>query len=180
MAKIEFTIEEFMCFVSPEPNTGCWLWTGNEVSGYAHISKYFSIQRPGSFRKGFTRGDYAHRVSYELFRRRIPPGLEIDHLCEVRFCVNPWHLEPVTRSLNSRRGNNHAKWESRTHCPSGHEMTEENTCFVEGQKECWKCRKAQLSNILKSNLRMDRMALRKNNNHETIPSCRISSLPSCI
>lgn len=47
----------------------------------------------------------AHRRSYEQSIGEIPPGLEIDHLCRNRKCVNPQHMEPVTRATNTRRGN---------------------------------------------------------------------------
>jgi hypothetical protein len=46
----------------------------------------------------------AHRVAYEQFVGTVPDGLELDHLCENKACVNPGHLEPVTRSENVRRG----------------------------------------------------------------------------
>lgn len=71
---------------------GCWLWTGTIApNGYG----YFAI-------KG--RSQQAHRVAYELLVGPIPDGLDLDHLCRVRACVNPDHLEPVTRSENNRRG----------------------------------------------------------------------------
>lgn len=71
-----------------EPNSGCWLWAGADNGvGY------------GKFR-----GKYAHRVSYEMRHGSIPTGLHIDHLCRVRCCVNPDHLEPVTNKENAQRG----------------------------------------------------------------------------
>lgn len=70
---------------------GCWLWTGTlNGAGY------------GTYRvDGQTVG--AHRHVYEVERGPIPEGLHLDHLCSVRRCVNPSHLEPVTPSENIRR-----------------------------------------------------------------------------
>lgn len=75
------------------PTSGCWLWTAglNPVSGYAMIS---SGTRPATML-------YAHRVSYELHVGPIPAGLDIDHRCHVRRCVNPNHLRVATRRENT-------------------------------------------------------------------------------
>lgn len=101
-------------------DSGCWLWTG-------------PLYRTG-------RGDYgamcfqgrshgAHRVAWMLFRGPIPDGLEIDHLCEVKLCVNPRHLEPVTHVENVTRASRGASAVNRakTHCKRGHPFDEANT-----------------------------------------------------
>lgn len=74
-----------------ENDTDCWLWQGVLTNGYGVTS-----------RNG--RGMRAHRAFYEDFIGPIPDGLEIDHLCRNRACVNPGHLEPVSRMENIRRG----------------------------------------------------------------------------
>ena len=72
---------------------GCWEWTGvRQTDGYAKVK----------WRKRMVS---AHRVTYELLVGSIPEGLEIDHLCSVRHCVNPAHMEPVTHRENVRRTN---------------------------------------------------------------------------
>lgn len=107
--------------MQPEPNSGCWLWTA---------SCFFNGYGQTSF--GGRTGIRAHRVIYELLVGPIPTGLDLDHLCRVRCCVNPAHLEPVTRSVNLQRGDVGDqrigdRQRAKTHCPAGHEYTPENT-----------------------------------------------------
>jgi HNH endonuclease len=78
--------------ILPEPNSGCWLWSGCVGShGYAQIA----------VKHGTT---VVHKILYEQKFGPVPKGLELDHLCRVRCCVNPDHLETVTRRENIRRG----------------------------------------------------------------------------
>src|SRR5699024_1617461 len=93
---------------------------------------------------GATRADWrmklAHRVSYETFAGPIPEGLDLDHLCRNRSCVNPEHLEPVTRSENLRRSPLMARGQDKTHCPHGHEYSPENTRITKaGARACRTC-----------------------------------------
>jgi HNH endonuclease/NUMOD3 motif len=76
----------------PVPFSGCWLWVRSlNTSGYAQtrIGKKHRV---------------VHRVAYELKHGPVPDGLELDHLCRVRCCINPDHVEPVTRKVNALRG----------------------------------------------------------------------------
>jgi hypothetical protein len=79
-------------------NTPCWIWQGKiAVTGYGMRYMGEDIE------------ELAHRVYYEWFVGPIPRGLTIDHLCRVRACVNPAHMEPVTRGENVRRGDHSKK-----------------------------------------------------------------------
>jgi len=98
-----------------EKTNDCWLWTASKNKG-------------GYGKYGISRGMYqAHRVSWTIHNGDIPSDLVIDHLCRVRHCVNPSHLEPVTNAVNIRRGDTGSWGRARTHCPHGHEYNEENT-----------------------------------------------------
>lgn len=91
------------------------------------------------------RGALAHRWAYEYFIGPIPPGLQIDHLCKNRSCVNPEHLEAVTGSVNVRRSSNaeaaRRRAKATTHCPRGHEYTPENTYQTSGGRACRICKR---------------------------------------
>lgn len=94
-----------------EKTETCWNWTG-------------AIQAPGYGRfKGNDRLELAHRWSYEHHVGPIPEGMTIDHLCLNKRCVNPAHLEVVTRAENGLRANRNA---GKTHCDQGHEFTPDN------------------------------------------------------
>lgn len=113
----------------------CWLWSG-----------YVDPQGYGRFSVGGRAGGMAmaHRVAYELMVAEIPKGLQIDHLCRNRACVNPWHLEPVTALVNSRRSSagvvNGARQLAITECPQGHPYDEHNTRIRRnGARTCKAC-----------------------------------------
>lgn len=94
---------------------GCWRWTDVLVAnGYGYLGI--------GGRSG--RKVQAHRLAYELFIGPIPDGLEIDHLCRNRWCVNPDHLEAVTRRTNLLRGNGQSAVNFRkTKCSRGHPLS---------------------------------------------------------
>jgi hypothetical protein len=126
-------------YTHPEPNSGCWLWIG--------------CLTKGRFRGGYGRLNvdgkvqYAHRVSYELLRGPIPRELELDHLCCVKCCVNPDHLEPVTHKVNTQRGSSKVKATrgkqaaAITHCPSGHPYSGDNLYIANGCRHCLTCKR---------------------------------------
>ena len=122
--------ERFRCKVEITTEEACWIWTASvDGSGYG---KYL--------RDGRLVG--AHRVAYEVVVGPIPDGLEIDHLCKVRNCVNPAHMEAVTHRENTLRSDSPVvALYSETHCSKGHEWTEENTYIKKGGRECRICRR---------------------------------------
>lgn len=114
---------------------GCWRWK-NFVNpyGYAVIS----------YREGGERtNEMAHRLSYKLFVGDIPEGMVIDHLCRVRDCVNPSHLEVVSQRVNIRRGlTGTGRHKLLSHCSRGHKFTEKNTYIKpNGARNCKSCLK---------------------------------------
>ena len=113
----------FWAKVSPEPMSGCWLWTAS-LDGYGY----------GQFGKSKGVVLKAYRLSYELLVGPVPDGLEIDHLCRVRACLNPDHLEAVTHRENMRRAAL-----LRTHCPSGHQYSGDNLYVNRGSRFCRRC-----------------------------------------
>lgn len=117
-------IVRFERYYVPEPNCGCWLWTGGlQSSGYGHFITYDKSERS------------AHRFSYKTYVGPIPEGLTIDHKCNVKICVNPEHLQVMTLSNNVGR-----YYAEMTHCRAGHEYTLENTWVSkEGYRRCRTC-----------------------------------------
>lgn len=121
MSRPEVWLRRFMANVAAED--GCWIWQGRTNQGY-----------------GVYGGRVAHREAYKRIIGPIPDGLELDHLCLRPACVNPAHLEPVTRAENARR-----RAANRTHCKNGHEYTPENTRFYSDRG--WKVRACRACDV---------------------------------
>lgn len=125
-----------MALCIPVTESGCWLWIST-----INIGGYGTIRVKGT-------NVPAHRLSHELFKGPIPDGFEIDHLCRVRCCVNPDHIEAVTPRENLRRSTNFiAANMAKTHCPRGHEYTPENTYQYDKRPHriCKACEKIRAS-----------------------------------
>lgn len=124
--------ERFFSFINKTET--CWIWTGalNEA-GYGMISDR-------SVKSGST-AKRAHRVSYEIHKGEIPPGLHILHTCDNPKCVNPGHLilgtnlDNVKDMVSKKRHWAH----NQTHCKNGHEFTEANTYYYKDNRCCRQC-----------------------------------------
>lgn len=104
----------------------CWRWTG------AHMRKgYGQLWAAGKTMS-------VHRLAYELWVGPLSPDLDIDHLCCVRDCINPAHLDAVTHRTNLQR-----RGERRTHCPQGHALVPENIKWTKSRgnraRTCRRC-----------------------------------------
>ena len=108
-----------------DPDSDCVVWSGshNPKTGYGQI------QDQG-------KNKLVHRVMYEMFAGPVPDGLELDHLCRNKLCANVSHLEAVTHQVNTQR-----RSAVITHCPAGHEYTEENTYLGKHGRTCRACRR---------------------------------------
>jgi hypothetical protein len=113
----------------------CWTWTGVTKNGYGHYCGWDASAR----RKVNL---MAHRAVWTLLRGDIPQGLQLDHLCRNRLCVNPEHLEPVTQVENVRRGASPSADNARkTICMRGHALEGENLYVTPGRgyRQCREC-----------------------------------------
>lgn len=107
------TLKRFLKHVDKSAD-GCWHWIGSKNrKGYGHFL-WHGV------------GPMAHRCAWTLLRGPIPEKLQVDHLCKVRSCVNPDHMELVTLQENVRRSDVGLHQRQKTHCPRGHEYAGRN------------------------------------------------------
>jgi hypothetical protein len=115
--------------------SGCWVWLA-----YRNRGGYGCVSWEGMSR-------LAYRITYTELVSPVPEGLELDHLCRVRHCVNPDHLEPVTRQTNALRGVGvGAKNAKKTHCPKGHPLSGDNLLpgdLKRGGRKCRQCHRSE-------------------------------------
>lgn len=111
---VKRTIEQRFYARVVKLDNGCWEWQGSKTRGYGSFTVNNEAYR-------------AHVFSYIMFKGPIPEGMQIDHLCRKRDCVNPEHLEAVTQLENVRRSNSPGAIALRTgKCMNGHALTPEN------------------------------------------------------
>ncbi len=121
-------LQQFEKYIMPVTECGCWIWMGYvSENGYGRFSPRYKMAPL-----------YAHRTSYEIYKGQIPEGMVLDHLCRIRCCVNPDHLEPVTQLINLARGIGNQN-KSKIHCRYGHPFCEENTFYKNNRRICRVC-----------------------------------------
>lgn len=109
------TLIDFISKIPKGDENACWDWVG-----YKNVNGYGIFNVDG-------KPQYAHRISYEIYKGKIPKHLEIDHLCRNRACINPTHLEAVSSRENTIRGESpFGKNARKTHCPKGHPLSGRN------------------------------------------------------
>lgn len=123
-------VARFLSNIDVVEPTGCWIWKLAQSGPAADKGMGYGLFTAVGWKR-----EQAHRASYRMFVDDIPEGLHVDHLCNVRMCVNPLHLEVVTQAENNRRGA-----ERRSSCRRGHAYTPENTRYSRaGYRECRTC-----------------------------------------
>jgi hypothetical protein len=123
--------ERFLSHVKTDEK-GCMLWTGSKTAnGYGQFNPGNPLRSP----------KVAHKWYYEFKRGPVPKGLQLDHLCRIRHCVNLDHLEPVTQKENILRGEGASAQHARqTHCKRGHLLDVKNTYLTKnGHRKCRMC-----------------------------------------
>lgn len=123
------TVASILALTKKQNN--CLIWRGTKRSNGYGVTVFRGVQTT------------THRVMYQLVHGCLPRGYEVDHICNVRDCVNPDHLQAVTHKQNMRRG-----LERRSTCKAGHLWTKENTYVatvkyrggVRKQRYCRTCR----------------------------------------
>lgn len=128
-------LDRFVAKIDVDPTSGCWLWNASLIDdGYACFT----------FKGKTVRGHiYSHRHMFGDTDQKL---YDRDHLCRVRRCVNPFHLEVVTKRENTIRGvGPSALNAAKTHCVNGHEFTAENTKMTRDNgtlyRRCITCRR---------------------------------------
>ena len=138
-------VERFWSKVQMLPCGGCWIWTASTTDqGYGHfyIGKVNGVKRTKA----------VHRIAYESEVGPVPNGMTLDHLCRNRACVNPAHLEPVSRGENVLRGQSpSAKAARKTECVRGHSLTGDNLYIRPdgGGRQCRTCNRERKLNKLR-------------------------------
>lgn len=123
--------------ISVNPETGCWEWTASKNKcGYGVVGDI----------KNTKKIKLAHRLIFFFLTKEEEKTNTLDHLCRNRSCVNPEHLEQVSRGVNVKRGDAGKHLSSKTHCPKGHPYSGDNLIFsiTKGghqHRECRICNK---------------------------------------
>lgn len=122
--------ERLKTFTDP---SACWNWPGKTTNPYP-LTRVVD-------NNGRSRSVLAGREAYQILVAPIPPELTVDHLCRNTRCLNPAHMEIVTRGENARRGQlANSAYRRKTHCPNGHPYKGDNLyTATDGSRRCKTC-----------------------------------------
>lgn len=121
----------------PDPNSGCWIWLGAmDVKGYPLV-------------KGEGKVKYAYRLAYLMFKGKVRKGYDVHHTCHTPLCVNPDHLQALTRRAHTALGENIVGRNIRkTHCERGHPFRGENLRVdSKGKRGCKTCDRERMREV---------------------------------
>lgn len=125
----DWELERFWDKVEVQPN-GCWNYNDTLTARYSRFKEHGKNRIQG------------HNFAYEINKGKIPNGLQLDHLCRNRKCVNPDHLEPVTPRINVLRSTSIIAINAiKTHCPKGHPLSGYNLYSYKNRRHCRTCRR---------------------------------------
>jgi hypothetical protein len=133
----ETLLMKFIRQHEPEPNSGCWIW-----AGYSRVDKNGDVtciiqNRPSNV--------IAKRFAFEEYIGEILDGCVVRSACGNDYCVNPYHLEMISKSqkFSEARAKRYEKQRSKKNCIHGHLLDQENTYIDStGARHCKKCRAA--------------------------------------
>lgn len=131
------SVEEKLNNYKVDEATGCWIWQGQiNRTGYGTVR----------FNNKTTT---AHRAYYDYYVQPVPAELQVDHLCKVRACINPAHMEIVTPIENNLRSDNPISQVMLTNiCKRGHVLTSDNVYRQGRGRACIECRKVRAADYL--------------------------------
>jgi len=127
----------------------CWIWVSHKsTGGYGTFYVWKTAENKGGSK-------LAHRWAFENWVSPIPKGLEIDHICKIRNCVNPKHLRIVSHLENMHASNTLASLNSnKTHCPNGHKYEAPNILWDKNSRKCKICVYSRMALIRENKKRL--------------------------
>jgi HNH endonuclease len=134
MYRKDAQIKRMLARTQVDEKTGCWLWQG-PVSPEGYPRTALNLER------GVYKHMNAHTALWWLVESPIPSPLQLDHLCRIKRCINPAHMEVVTGRVNTLRSNAITAINARkTHCKRGHPLSGDNLYLQGETRQCRTCK----------------------------------------